>query len=722
MRLNALRIRSTTESVAELWRIAPGTGVAANIICFEAPAADLERIRSALAYVFDKQDVQGFAEVAVHISDNAGANWIVERTPARARILRNGQHLQDTDAFEQLMSALLDQAGEEGQLPTQLLSALEITSSHDGMTLTPAKTYVTTSKMKLMADRRINDLTKECARILGQPSLTDAVVMTELGSQLEPLHASYKEVQRQYQELVNQNTELTKYDIRNLEKLSDEVEMIEEIADVAGPLLQPSASPQHLREKLTRIETDMSTALHACGLHEFLPAQTPIPWTKVIGALSKKYACQKLLESFEQTRQKLFDRVQPTFQEYLRIVEALLASDKQITAELETCLATLSLQVSQAEMPVKQPDDNKLASLLQKFIKHETPVAPEPSKAQICATKLEDARLSVDHALARLGELHSDIACAREDHEKGASGIQSVHEAITREHGQLQAHWEQLARTYGLPTDYDINMLLKLVASHAQIAQLHQERESIRAAVKQHRLTLAHLETLVLGWRAKTGSQKDVQLTNPALVLSEAQGIIRYRTEKQEQLAKLQSIHEQLRVHHLLKIHVENRTLEVRRDWNKIFHALGLQPLPENHREWSSFFKHSRAINSLHTLLRDEGNPLPGDKLFTRLTSETPITIYISRTQPIPATGKLAILMRAENNAATNLQIILTSDTDLAAGMRKTGCGNARRAESAAKQVIGGSSKNSGDVATTNRVLSERAHAALNVLTNRAGR
>lgn len=723
MRLNALRIRSTTESHPQLWRMSPGSGSATNIICFEADPSEIERIRSALGYVLDNQAIDGFAEVAVHISDNAGTNWIVERTPARARILRNGQHLQDADAMTQLTSALLDKETSDADVPTQILNALEITCAQDGMTITPAKSYVTTSKMKLMAERRVNDLTKECARILGQPSLTDPVVMVELGNQLEPLYAGYKEVQRQYQELINQNTELAKYDIRNLEKLSDEVEMIEEISDVASPLLQPSASPQHLREKLTRIEADMSTALHACGLPDFLPTQqNQIPWAKMVGALSKKYACQKLLESFEQTRRKLVERVQPSFQEYLRIVESLLASDKQITAELETCLSTLSLQVSQAEMPVKPVEENKFASLIHKFIKHETPQTPEPSKAQVCATKLEDARLSVDHALARLGELHSDVACAKEDYEKGASTVQSVHEAITREHGQLQAHWEQLARTYGLPADYDINLLLKLIASHAQIAQLHQEREAIRATVKQHRLTLAHLETLVLNWRTKTGSQKDVQLTNPALVISEAQSIIRYRSEKQEQLAKLQAVHEQLRVHHLLKTHVENRALEVRRNWNKVFHTLGLQPLPENHREWSGFFKNSRTIATVNALVHEEGAPMSGDKMFSALTSEMPLTLYTSRTQPIPSTSKLAILMRLENATATNLQIVLTNDAELASGMRKLGCGNARRAENPGKQGVGATTKTSSDISAPTRVMSERASAALNVLTNRAGK
>lgn len=116
------------------------------------------------------------------------------------------------------------------------------------------------------------------------------------------------------------------------------------------------------------------------------------------------------------------------------------------------------------------------------------------------------------------------------------------------------------------------------------------------------------VEHLVLEWRRKTSSQKEMNLSNPTILLSEAQAIIRYKAEKEEHLNKLKAASEHLKVFQLLKSHLETRAIKIRRSWQRVFEDLGLTSIPETNREWPAVFTKSRSLKSLQDIVAESAS------------------------------------------------------------------------------------------------------------------
>lgn len=679
MYLNAIRYKCKADNEPQTWRFHQGMGTLGNVICLGSDTGQISSLQSALIFALTGRSDDKVTECTLHLSDSSGDAWVIERTQEDARILRNG-HMVTGDQAQQIMfRAIMDlehsDSADEALRPLKCLDVsiendqIVAASSHDDR--------ANRDRMQALNEGLRQNLADDLARVFSQKTFSSPKTVVSLARRIEPVFTHLTELTRIKKDLLGSNSETDSQDGHQLPILRDQIALLDKLHQAAEPLLDPAKSPTQIREKISKIDQQIVELCRACGIKSTKDLQENIPWPKVIELRGRVAFYDKLSELANKASVLAEERVGKVYEEFTDEVSNMLENKSQITSELESCLSSLQIEMQSFEnnhkAPLKKAFD-AVGSFLKPELKDE-----ELRKAATHSGRLEKARMAVDFALAKLGELSGEIKKSRDQFSVHETSMQERHRKLHDEFKRLLEQWRNLAKTYGITESMELSAILRLSVRHQQLLYLNRRREELVQNFESRRADLQSVEELVYQWRQRTGSHRTDRIANENLLLSEAQGILRYRQQKQEQVLKLEEQAEQSKVQHIIALEIESRLREAQDKWHQAFSICQVPILPFTDRNWPTFFEKSHTIQALSEILHEAKKPLAGAQAFGVAASDTPLTIYQWKMTSLTNKQRLEVMQILEDAPPAALQLHLVRDEALAEMLHKLGAGRANR-------------------------------------------
>ncbi len=686
--LNAIRYRVNQESEPTTWRFHHGSGTLHNVICVGHDRPHLIAIQSALVYALTGRGDNKTAEAALHLSDAAGDAWIIERTAQRTRYMRNGKPLTDEQSQQSLLNAILDSdiVSVENSANISPIKCLEVrTEGENLMAATASDDRANRDRMQAINEELRSKLADDLTRVFGQKAFSNPKTVINLTRRIEPIAAQLTQLLRLRKDLTANFQGELPVDNKHIPLLKDQLALLDKLQQVAEPLLDPANAPAQVRDRISKIDSQIAELCRACGIKSAQELPETVPWPKLIEIRGRVAFYDKLTELSDKAASLSKDRVGKIFESYVDHLSELLESKSQITSELESCLSSLQLEMQIFEKS-KETRVKKTLDAVGSFLRPELK-SQQTSMEATHTGRLEKARMAVDFALAKLGELDSELGKSREQFAAHEASMHERHGKLRDEFSRLLEQWRGLAKANGLPENLELSGVMKLSIRHQQLIYLGHKREELTRQLEARRSQLQSVEELVYKWRTMTGSHKSDRINNEVILLAEAQGMLRYRNSKSEQLQKLLSDAEQSKVQHMLTIELDNRIRDAQEKWHEAFHALQIPTLSVSDRNWPTFFEKAHTIQALSEILHEARKPFTGAQIFSSAASDTPITLYLWKTDGLSNKHRIDVMQALETSPPTTLQLHLVSDTALAEMLQKLGAG---RVELAPARQTGG--------------------------------
>lgn len=688
MLINAIRYRTDPSQPWQAFRLSPGTGRFRNYQCLSAPAKALAEVMAAISYTLTGKIETAVHEAALALSDDAGDAWTVHRRPGGARYTKNGEPLPEAESERTLLAALLDLENAQGRRPD--VAMFDLTAKEDGLSARnladqgpdPQEAW------REMVSRQINEITMGSARALGLAALENPQTSAKLTRLLEPIYAQYRELCQQYKDLKTEIDQPEMTDLEAVDQLAREVALMAEIHKEAEPLLQPGVTLKTLKDELQTVDTKIAETCASLGLDRERPAGESRDLRKPVEASARLEAYARLVRASQGARKYCEQNVEPQFLRYLETAESHLTNDRQIIAELESCIATLSLRMrarGDVEDKGGAVESTGLKTWFERFKARGQDAVDDKGGP---SAEEDTARMALEYALTRLTELASNVGTTRARHEAALARMDHSHEELVRNYGRLKDHWALVAKEAGLAEDMDLSQLLGLVTGQAQLNAAMEHRHDLAARIRKLNGKMAKLERLVLEWRIATGSQKTTDLTNPAILLQEAQAILRYQEAKTKKLQQLRDIGIEAKARLGMQGLLKTRRRSLLAEWEKAFKDISLAPHDINHEAWPEAFRRASVVRAL-ALVHGSANRIEQPRLFDPATEHCAATIYRWVAAKTDNHARLALLGQLEAAAGGELRLLLVEDEGLAGMLGSLGIGSASRLTAEAAEPTG---------------------------------
>lgn len=742
MIINGLKYQTSdnpagSESVV---RLARGKGGLRSTALILGSESELQAVSDAIAFALTGTG-SGFAMSVVNIIDDDGGSWVFDRKDNQLRVFRDKQPV-DLDVTLPLGLSHLPQS--RAELDKSVVGGFLFYAADTGLKAceASARTEKTSKQINWIAEL-ISQKRQAINQILPQVAALPLTKFKKLMANLEAAHREWLEIHKEAQLLTKLNNggeNVTTADINHLEA---QIALIDKIELTAAKIIKPGLTIDALSSQYRSVSEKLGAL---CAEHDIAdPAAITqkIDWNNALKLITRLSLYEQLVKASELASQNTLNAIEPVLKAYFEACETFLRNDRQITAELQECLGILTEQLhpsGKASGPAGrlpwQDIWRRVRQLLGKAPNAiaaqnpEPPALPEANGAAPPTHNLDQARMAVDYALGRLGELHANLVSNQDSHLKALGPIQERHEKLVAEYGRLKYSWRELAKRHGFPKKCTVRQLLGLIYNQGLIIQLHKDQLRLQAEIASYREVLETLGTLVAQWRDVTKSVKDSPLDNPQILLAETRGILDYAAKKRNQLSKFKK----MQVDHLSQRRLE-QLLAARKNaslhrWQEAFRGSAIEIHEISKPFWPQVFGDFHVIESLLGCQEGLEKVFNLAKVLGDETYSQPIKVlrFTPHNGVAPPTQRLLATLR--EFGVLQGQIILTSDRSLAKSLDKSGLPISRvqarnqgvTVTANASQTQASPSREIIQGAQAKPILSDKAQQALATLTKPAAR
>ena len=702
MILYFVRYRLAGEQEWHSWKFTHASGRLHAYLAVSASSAVLKQIAAALDYALTGAPSPLLHEVALQLGDHGGHTWLVQRRGNDSRIAKDTVPCSISSAEQELAEACLDNpiAAATWNAGSERLTVGHFEIGGHGTTCGDHDTPLSLTRLgapvspevslKAAAEAQIASIASNCAQRFARPQLAAGKTLAALGRKLDPMRLQYAELCRQYSELKNEAKDLLGKDLGQSSTLVQELELLDQLAAAAAPLLQPGASLKSLRDELAQLTAERAELRHRLGLGGDLPTKA-IDFQAAIAGLSRLEAQARLIQAMGKARLQVAQHIEPLFQRYLQVAEGGLASDQQAHAELASCLASLGTRLTQ-KANLQQSEamlQDKQKTWFDRFKNRSTQVDDQQvaSPLEREVADLETAHLAITYTLGRLDELSDKLTQVGKKHDAALGAVDATYEELVRGFGALKQAWQEEARRTGLPETMELNSLLSFAADHGLLAQIEEKYRTCSERSRRFQTALQQVERLLLDWRKATGSQKTVDLSSHAILLSEASSLLRYRESKRLRLAQVKDQAVAAKAAATVLAQLKRRRQTLVADWSQAFTSAGLHAFEIHDDAVGELCRSAQLIDALAVVHTAAIQAKPAT-LFSRSEEPFALTLYHWDEEHANTKERLTFLTALEQAPEDRLHVLLLSDASFALALAQAGLGRAARVQSQVQQPV----------------------------------
>jgi len=260
--------------------------------------------------------------------------------------------------------------------------------------------------------------------------------------------------------------------------------------------------------------------------------------------------------------------------------------------------------------------------------------------------------------------------------------IDATYEQLVQGFGTLKQRWQVLAKQSHLAEDIDLNQLLKLAAGHGTLTQLEAKHHACADRLQRFHTALNQVERLLLDWRKATGSQKTVDLSSPAILLSEVSSLLRYRETKRQRLTLIKDQAVAAKAAAGMLAMLKKRRQTIASEWTAAFATASVPALEIHDEAVSELCASAHLIDALASVHHATSKAKPAG-LFTGAAHAThpadafALTVYHWDEEHTHTKERLAFLAALEQATEDTLHVLLLADESLALALAPAGLGRA---------------------------------------------
>ena len=653
MQINAIKFRLTQNDEPITYKFSQSSGKFANFQSVSGTPGLLANLRAALEFSLTGKIDQPIYDTVLQASDNAGQTWIVHRTLSKIRIVKNGTELSENQLSE-LHAAFLDYKDDQDSgVSSSFTIASKKTHLQDGklVALDASAARDSGADVRSILEEQIAAITSACVTNTGLKDLVDPSIMIRLTQKIEPIYSSFREVCSQYRQLKEAKKSDTTSNADEIRSLQAQLEIIRDLEAVAGRFLAPNFALNKSSEDLAIIDSKIAEMANALNIPTIESSALIKDFRKPIEALARLEMFAKLVRASQGSRKYCEQKIEPNYKKYIAFADRNLANNRQIAAELESCLSTLALRL-RTDSGATKDHGQSLKTWFEKF-KTKGGEESQSQQSNNAQNDFDTARLAIEYAISQLNEMASHLKIAVNQNESALNAVDESHEALVAQYNQLKTHWLATANTVGIPPDIDSTHMIKIIVAHGRLASLIEKRNQLAAANKQQEAELMQIEDFIIRWRSATGSQKSLDLSSPGIVLREARDIIRYREPRARRLEQLQETAQAKSSNKSIIDHLKARREEIVTEWEEAFASFGMEAPAISDKYNREFLKRASIVRGLALAWSSSPGAEPGEALFTEASPSTGLVIIDTSETKFEHKNRLDLLSQIEKSRRT---------------------------------------------------------------------
>ena len=640
-------------------------------------------------------------------SDCNGDQWQVERKAEKARFSKNRQVIDKGE--EAFLEAMTDGDQEHPLYDVFKVDYLgtNIFAKRD------QKVSPYLSRFQSLGQEKIDGLIGECLTFLKLDKNVGLPNLVSFSRKAKPVYEKWQATRHHLKVLNETYGALKDVDPHYLDALEQEVEVLRKLERNSGFISDPAQSYDVLRGKLKKLDSQLKSTCDKHSIHQLPMLEYNINWDEVIATLSKLQALERLEQGYQGSLNHVNQMIKPIFQDHLRSMRGFLSDDKKLLGDIESALQNLTMQCQKMDL-ASQTDSKNDKNFFKKIFAEKTePTPSESADPQI----LDSSRSAVDHVLRGLGAMCSNLELASANYTEGLDSIQSRYEKIVKELGKEKEKWQKLAQKYHLDANTSLKSMLSLINNLGQISILYAKKKDVQESLTHYRKRLKTLEGIVMEWRVQTGSQKASDLSQPAILISEAKNMLQYQSKKELQLKKTKKLRHKVDFFRKLQGDYSKTIESCLTKWADAFNLIGSKQLQIEKLNWPQLFDSISRSQVCGELIQVDSNHLSGDDLFKLDNLNSPLNLFEMNISNVE--GRESFLEKMESLSPHCNLLIILDDFELARSLSELGVGSStaiRPRKSGDNRKS--SAKNKTVVAPG---MSEKARAALDLFKGRDG-
>ncbi len=688
MQINAIKFRLNQNDEPITYKFSQSSGKFSNFQSVSGTPGLLANLRAALEFSLTGRIDQPIFDAVLQASDNAGQTWIVHRTLSKIRIVKNGAELNENQIGE-LHAAFLDYKDDQSSNSSNVFTIIsKKTHLQDGkvVALDADASKESGADVRSILEEQIAAITSACVTNTGLVDLVDPSIMIRLTQKIEPIYGSYREICGQYRSLKEAKKADVTSNADEIKALHSQIEIIKELEAVAGKFLAPNFTLTKSSEDLAIIDSKIAEMAHALNISNIETSSLIKDFRKPIEALARLEMFAKLVRASQGSRKYCEQKIEPNYKKYIAFADSNLANNRQIAAELESCLSTLALRLKTEGLSNRESGQS-LKTWFEKF-KSKSGDDSNSQQQNSAQNDFDTARLAIEYAVNQLNEMANHLKIAVNQNESALSAVDESHEALVAQYNQLKTHWLATANAIGMPTDIDSTQMIKIIVAHGRLASLIEKRNQLATANKQQDSDLMQIEDFIIRWRKATGSQKSLDLSSPSIVLREARDIIRYREARVRRLEQLQETAQEKTSNKSIIDHLKARREEIVNEWDEAFASFGMEAPSISDKYNREFLKRASIVRGLALAWSSSPGIEPGATVFADVSPSTGLVIIDTSDMKFEHRDRLELLGQIEKAGGHELRLILISDEQLSSLMAAMAIGSASRVVQAVTPAV----------------------------------
>ncbi len=572
-----------------------------NLVCVDESSGKSD-IEEALRFLFDEKDTDKNTFVSCQFVDNNGNTWMVEKKYGTYKIYQNNSQVEGIVFSSFINDILLDDSflkieksdEDNDNQPRSMIKSIDLfVKDHTLYSRSIDEAQDNLIESKKQVKDLISSKVKELNKIISSSGLRPLSYKEAsfINSYMQKIYLRYHEVLNQKKLGIKEEKNLEVYDASYIEKLTKEVSCLKRIYDKATPVLN-SEPIKNIKDNILRTESVIKELTSKYNLSMSAPVP---PWSELISSLSQVEIYKKLLLSSQKMKSLRTVKIDSVYKDFIQNLQDLLSNSSQITSDLEHSLGVLSSYLEDD----KKGGKKNISTIFKGFVSPDSQVVNG-------SERLENSKASVDFALSRLGELHSKLNTGKKDYLDFITKLEEAHDLLGLEYTRIRGNWTKLCKEYGVDPAINLEQLMKVVAVYYDVSEKIEKQKRYKREYLKKQNNINSLKSLVEEWRTLTNSQKEEDLTNPAILLSEIEGILRYKKKKEEQLVRLESIANKYKVEKIFTSITDNTLKDLGQKWQKACEKLGNFELSLLSPKSTHLFLKTRELENYYQLLSSE--------------------------------------------------------------------------------------------------------------------
>ena len=703
MNISSIKYTTKGTDAAIRWRCKNGMGAFRNSLVLFGQSADLQNVARALVFALGGRRYQGIDEVTVELTDNAGDSWEIWRGLNSSRFSHNNRIIPIDEAQRSMLAALLDMdpgiAHGNGLVSPVLYRILNFKSgvfaAIDG--LNGSSQLVNEPDPETV----VQVLLDECVKLTGRPEFANAEAVSKLSTSLISLQARWSEVQASAPVKGTANEVAPSLGL--IESLTRELDHLQHIDFFCRRMTDVHESVPRLTSQMEVIDQELAAITSRWSKQALDAAVNDEEWNRGMECLVRVRAYTRLTETAGKLQRLSAKRLKPAAEKSMEHWNQFLFDSRVTGQEAESCLASmllgmkqLGLDLDKLDQETDRPDPTSKRDVPRGWFDRLKGKAETGDTAQRAAAgdqhvdwlqkslrDVESLKASIEYALKSVQAFSDEFETAKTETTKEFGLLDELSQKAMDELAKLRETWVEWAHAADVPADISLEDFVALARQAHEIHILELRKTDLQSRLAERLDLQCRLESQVRQWWNMIGSDKSVDISNPAFLVAEARAALRHRDTRRQRVQKMIKDAARFARDESLAQWNYKRRNEILTQWNEAFSSLGLPTLEMTDERVNGLMRMGSAVIAMKQLqvIRDQARVTKVDLWGPK--EECPVRLYaLDKTVTGSTVAEIFIDMvkKFPSPMDTALTFFLVSDETIAKGLANLGCGRGMRA------------------------------------------